>query len=501
MAILSILLLSVAVSAALTFEEQAAAQDQAVYKDGLEAVLKIAEKRYEDDDSVINGLLLARLLPPKAAVKILESAVRDHPDDIQLRLQMGDAYLAIGKGRAADKEGRRVVDLAPEDPRGHHLMGRVSEANNKLKIAERFYEAALEKAPNRPQTLVALALLLHQMERSDEAVARLEKAGGGKDPIPEIMLGLGELRLLRREYKEAIEALTKVMKSDELRPVALARRGYASLKLEDFERATRDLNQAIRMRPNFYLPRVHLGVALEWQAKLEEARNTYTAARDKAPDRPEAICRLGYLDWIEGDLKSAEKAERLAIKKDKKYILAHLYLAQILVQGGDLNAGRKSFQAALKIDKQCFQAYLELARLYIQQGKLPDALKSIKKAIDIRPEEVEAIAVKGLVYLEMKKYAEARSTLVIALDLNPEHASAYRTLGRLEEAQEHGDEAVIQYERAVEFDKGDAFARYLLGMLLFEQGNDQAALEHLVAYLDLVGEDKGVEGIVSQLEG
>jgi tetratricopeptide (TPR) repeat protein len=314
-------------------------------------------------------------------------------------------------------------------------------------------------------------------------------------------MGLGELHLLRRDYEAAVKAFTRVMGDDSRRPEALARRGYAVLKLEDYERAIRDLTQAIELRPSLYLPRVHLGVAYEWQAKLDEARNAYTTARDMEPDRPEAICRMGYLLWIEADLEGAKKALELAIKKDRRYLLAYLYLAQVQVQAGDLNGGRRTYAKALKLDENCVQAYLELARLCIELGKLPDALKSIKKALELEPERVESIHVMGQVYYKMKKYDEARETLLLALDLDPKFAAAYRTMGRIDEDKEQFDEATVQYERAVELDPVDPFARFLLGMLLYEMGNDEAALEHLVAYLDMVGEDKSVEAIVQQLEG
>ena len=499
--LLLVLLAPTAAAEEADFRTLANGQDAAVREKGQRSVLDEARKRAEADPTLVNHLLLARMLPPAEAVQMLAKLAREAPASADLQVLLSRAHLESGKARSADKAGREATKLAPDDPRGYFAVGQANEGLGKLPTAESFYRTGLAKDKGHVDTLIALALLLHRLDKSDQALALLEGATS-RNEDPRLLLGLGDLLVVRREFDQAIEIYTKIMGNDAWRPDALARRGQAGMRKGDVEKASRDLAQAVRLLPRSYMPRYHLGVVLEWQAKPEEAHAAYQAAAEINPKRPEAPSREAYLSYKEGDLKGAEKKLKKVIKIAPNYLPARIYLAQVLQGGkGDLNGARKAYGDALKIDATCFEAHLNLARIQRDLGKLPDALRSARRAVDLRPRDSIGLTVLGEVYLGMKKYDDATEILLLAKDVNPKNPKAWRTHGRVFEAQERFDEAMAQYEAAVELDGDDTFSRYLLGYLAYELGDNERALQHLMHYLELVGGDKEVESIVEQLNG
>jgi tetratricopeptide (TPR) repeat protein len=482
------------------FEDLAQKQDTQIRIGDRDAVLREARDRAEKDASLVNRLLLARLLPKDEALSMLSAAAREAPEDPDVLIVTAEVHLAAGKARNAEREARKLEDLAPKDPRGPHLIGLALVATGQERKAEGFFREALRRSPDRPASVVALGFALHALDRSAEGV-EVVRTSAEKTKHPETFIGLGDLHFLRKEPEEAIAAYTKVMGSDAWRPDALIKRGYVAFRSGDPSKAISDLSQAASLRPHSYTARLYLGVALQVAGKTEEARATLSQATEIDRGRPEAPTRLAWLDHKEGNDRAAERSLKAIVKSYDDYVPARVFLSRVLSAKGDLNGARKVLKDVLKIDREHFEAHLNLARLSLQLGKAPEAYKYAKIAVDLDERNPEAVTLLGQVYFEMKKHDSAREALLVAIDLDARNAVAHRTLGEVYEAKEAFEEAAGEYDKAIAIDPEDAFARYLAGMLAAQMGENDKAIGHLQAYLNIVGEDRDVESVLGQLEG
>ena len=95
------------------------------------------------------------------AIEDLERFVAGQPQSFGAYMLLGSAYLAKGKPAKATETYRRLVVLAPKDPRGPYLVGVGLRAQKKPAEAKNEFETALTLAPaylEPMQQLVAMAV-------------------------------------------------------------------------------------------------------------------------------------------------------------------------------------------------------------------------------------------------------------------------------------------------------------------------------------------------------
>jgi len=85
------------------------------------------------------------------------------------------AYLAKKEPARAAEAFRRLMTLAPKDPRGPYLMASHLQAQGKLAEAKREYEAALDLAPSYVEPLARLTSIAFAEKRPDVALSRVTK--------------------------------------------------------------------------------------------------------------------------------------------------------------------------------------------------------------------------------------------------------------------------------------------------------------------------------------
>ena len=154
----------------------------------------------------------------------------------------------------------------------------------------------------------------------------------------------GDAFVAQENYKAAIEEYSKVSTND---PRAIYNIGVCHYELWQTEEAITFYKRAIELKHGNY-PRASyaLGVALEDQGRLAEAKQAYEQARNNfAP----AIYKLGVLEARSGEFtKAADLFRDAASRKGKHVPASHNNLGVMLARLGLLKEAEKSFIVALK---------------------------------------------------------------------------------------------------------------------------------------------------------
>ncbi len=183
----------------------------------------------------------------------LKSALALQPDNLELKLRLGDVLLAMGDTSAA-------LDTFQE-------------------LTQRF--------PNSDRAWAAVGLLDARVGRADRALGELARALEENPLLPEVQLAYGELLLLRGEDQKALAALRSASNLLQDDPQVEARLGQALLAQGSGERALQHLESAVQ--GGFHPADVQRSRVLALLAtdRLEDARRALDAA-DLAgePDLP-----------------------------------------------------------------------------------------------------------------------------------------------------------------------------------------------------------------------
>jgi Tfp pilus assembly protein PilF len=146
--------------------------------------------------------------------------------------------------------------------------------------------------------------------------------------------------------------------------------------------------------------------------------------------------------------------------------------ANALLERRDLEGARIAVEEALRADPKMVPALILRAKLAIHANRLDDAQQALQTAQSVQPADRTVRFLLGFVFYLKNDFDRARSALLVA-DPNDARVILYR--GLTEEALNHPEAAVANYERAIQLDKSSAESRVAYARLLFAQGNPDRA--------------------------
>jgi Flp pilus assembly protein TadD len=152
------------------------------------------------------GLLLINEGRPREAAKVLEEASKLRPGEREIAL-----YLAEALDRAGDYAGARAIldDLpaAEDDAEVRKLLARVL-------FHQGNYEEALElyrRLDQSPESMDRIAMCLHGLGRTDEAIPWARKALAARPDWPQGMINLAVMLASRGDLDEAASLLRRAL--------------------------------------------------------------------------------------------------------------------------------------------------------------------------------------------------------------------------------------------------------------------------------------------------
>lgn len=372
-------------------------------------------------------------LEPAVAQQIQErqSALKDlygrDPDPRELASTWADlgmhyhAYKLIGP---AEESYRKAQEITAEDPRWPHLLGVLLQDAGRLDEAVKAYDRALALAPEDVSALVHL----------------------------------GEIHLLAGRRGEAEAALRKALAAAPADPAIHALLGQAALERKDFREAVDRLEAALRGAPG--ANRLHYPLSQAYRGLGETAKaQEHLAKMGSVGVRPS--------DPVLDDIESLRTGERARLESGKRAYNA-----------GRLAEAAEEFRRALEARPDSIEARINLAAALAQQGDRQGAVARLREAVALAP--VNATARFNLALL-LGPTAESIEHLTAALAARPQDAEARRELARLLRDAGRYDEALKEYERAVQDAPSDEAARLGRAETLVRTGRYKEARDLLEA--------------------
>ena len=263
---------------------------------------------FQDSYSVPDLILRANRLLEQGdattALQLLRQAVNRQPNNAYALELMAEAAMQTADWQSAEFALKSALGLQPDNIGLKLRLGEVYISTFEVSAARDIFKSLTELYPTSDRAWASLGLLEARLQNHERALAALGHALAENPMLPAVQLAYGELLLLDGEYRAALtsfEAAQKLMPDD---PQLEARHGQALLAAGRHGEALTHLRTAVER--GFDAPDVQrsLALALALNEMYSESQRVLDAT-DKDSDGDHDLV-AGYLDLRRGQYADAE---------------------------------------------------------------------------------------------------------------------------------------------------------------------------------------------------
>jgi tetratricopeptide (TPR) repeat protein len=360
-------------------------------------------------------------------------------------------------------------------------LGKGYEAlkQEKYEDAEQEFRAALAIDPELAmRARFPLAVALFEQHKPTDARKQFETVRREAGDQPSICYYLGRIDLDERNYKGAIESLTKASERPPYPDTAFYL-GLAYLKQGSEQDAEKWLKKATELNPDDSRAEYQLALLYRKEGKEEDADRAFERSKESKA-KSDKLSQLKYACGQELDRNAsgpAASCEQLYDETDPDRLTS---LGILYGQHGQLEKALKPLQRAAELVPQSPQIQYNLAYTYYQLKRFADARVPLETAVQRWPDLFPLNALYGAVLWNLGEVAPAYEALHHAHQLNAQDAgtSALLEQSLLEMAKRAGDAQALAYlQEAVTVEPSDAEPHRRLAEVYQHTGRMELAKE------------------------
>ena len=209
-------------------------------------------------------------------------------------------YFRENKYGLAEPLLNQLIFKNAKSPEVFQMLGTIYYDQGKFNKAIRAFRRALELDPSYTDASVGLSIILNDIGKYeegrkvfDDARTLLNKQSAGEDPYINEKFGikhdeLGEMYFHHGRFKDALEQYYKALNLSSRKPELTMKIVETYLRLEESDRATKELRSLIKDYPGFLSARVRLGKMLYESGDVASAIEQWEAVTHRDANHAEA---------------------------------------------------------------------------------------------------------------------------------------------------------------------------------------------------------------------
>lgn len=420
----------------------------------------------------------------KGSVLELKNALGKNPDNPEARLLLGQIYIRMENGIAAEKELRRAMALnIPLSALAIDLAQALLLQNEHQKLLDQLAPDSISDDKRRAKLFALRAIALLGLGKRAESEQAVQASLVLNPAEPEALLGLARLAFLEGDGKEALVRV----------------------------------DEALGVDKN-YLPAWLLkGEILRFQQDLPQAKQAFDRAIEVDSESVRAYIGRSLATLMAEDYKQAEADADVVLKSFNNHPLAIYVKGVVAYKGNKHEEALALFQKVERIMPDFKPVVFWLGYTHGVLGQYEQAGEYANKYLNSFPDSEEARKLVAAIFLKTNKSTSALETLNPSLAEGIRDVQILALTGEAHRQNRAPDMAVAYFERAVAIEPGNAALRTQLGLSQLAAGENAHALAELetaskmdptshqtemtliLAYLSEKEYDKAIEAI-TQLE-
>lgn len=366
-------------------------------------------------------------------------------------------------------------------------------------------EKTLELEPDNLQALVAVFSIYMETDKHDKALKTLdvldEKApnDGWKFERAKILATMGR-------NDESIELLDKLREKNTRDPAILGLRGAVHFEMNDYDKAMKDVDAALRLDPKLLAPRVLKAQILLARKQPDEAIAMLEEIRKDNPENEQIAVSLSQVYVAQKQFDKAQSLIGSLAEKSPKEEKWSLLKAQIMIAGEQPVKAVEFLERQFEENPDSTRIRLMLVTLLADQKQSRKALEILEPLIEKDPAAIELLRLKGSLLLSVNRHLDAVKVLEKIVEAAPKDEVSINNLSWLLSTSpidmvRDGNRALELAKQACELSNyKKAYILSTLAAAYAETGDFDKALEWIRKSIDMAGEDDNVKDRIEELE-
>lgn len=353
---------------AVIFQAQLAgrAGDLAKAREYLEKAVKQAP-----NDKQLRKMLLEVLVSNRDyddAIKLCQSVLDDKPDDPETLFTLALIYMQQSQVDKAENTLEKLLSNPEWEGQASFYLGKIELDQQRPEKALAWFDRVEDGNYAFDADMAAVSLLMGQ-KRLDDVEARVKRMDV---KYPEqrlrILMVKAELYNQSGRYQEAFDALSSALKEAPDNRDVLYARALVAERLDKLDILEADLAKILEKKPDDVAALNALGYTLvDRTQRYDEAAKYLGKAIELQPDEPVIVDSYGWLLYKQGKLALALEYLRKAYEKQPENEIA-AHIAEVLWVMGDKKQARELFDAAFKKSPED-EYLLEFKKRFLQNGQ------------------------------------------------------------------------------------------------------------------------------------
>lgn len=250
-------------------------------------------------------------------------------------------------------------------------------------------------------------------------------------------------------YKDAIEILNILLRTNKESHEAYYLRGYAKLGLGDLLGAEADLTEALRLNPVYTEAFHYRGIVRSELGNYDDAVGDFAAAIDLRPDLPNSYYSRGVTHLRNKNYVKALVDFDVILRFTDKDAQTHINRGVALLNLKDTLGAHKCFDKAIRTNREYTEGYNQKAMLLMSEGKNEEALENFNMAIRCDSTYLQPLFNRAIVYCNLERYEEALKDYQRVVELDEYVVGGYYNMAIVYAIRGEWAEALENYDKVI----------------------------------------------------
>ncbi|MDZ8079735.1 MAG: tetratricopeptide repeat protein [Nostoc sp. DcaGUA01] len=331
--------------------------------------------------------------------------------------------------KEAIKGIEKAIELEPNFYQAWYLRGFVLMISKQYEEALKSFDRAKQIEPKFTSAWRFHGLTLLGLERFPQALESFDQVAKLDPDDTSVQMFRSLILFGTGRFQQALDLSNQVVNKN---PSSWAyfTRGAARFGVQDFKGALADLNEAIRLNPEY----------------IEDT----------------AYSVRGSIRAQQGDLKGAIADLNEAVRLDPEDANNFKNRGEIRFQQKDYQGALADFSEGIRLKPKYFEALKARGSLRFIQQDYKNAIADLNEALSLKPEDIEAIQIRAGVRFQQKDYQGALADFSEVIRLEPKNFPALKARGSVRFLQQDYKGAVADLSEALRLKPEDAESKKIL---------------------------------------